>query len=97
MTKGQKFRRVLLSRWGVLTAASVVIAHYALALLPDARPNDKFLNLITIGIFLSPAVVFIWGIASFEERDYEKWLEENPEEERKEDLISFLYKDEEEK
>ena len=49
MTKGQKFRRVLLGRWGVLTVASVVLATYVLSLLPDTRPNDKFLNLMKIG------------------------------------------------
>ena len=96
MTKGQKFRRVLISRWGVLTVASVVLATYVLSLLPETRPNDKFLNLIKIGIFFSPLVVFFWGFVSFEEQDYEKRLDENPEEERGEDLISFLYEDEHE-
>ena len=95
MTKGQKFRRVLLSRWGFLTVASVVLANYLLSLLPDARPNDKFLNLMMIGIFFSPLAVFFWGFASFEEQDYETRLDENPEEERGEDLIPFLYEDEE--
>jgi len=96
MTKGQKFRRVLISRWGVLTVASVVLATYVLSLLPDSRPNDQFLNLMRIGIFFSPLVVFFWGFVSFEEQDYEKRLDENPEEERGEDLISFLYEDEHE-
>jgi hypothetical protein len=49
-----------------------------------------------IGIFFSPLVVFFWGFVSFEEQDYEKRLDENPEEERGEDLISFLYEDEHE-
>ena len=96
MTKGQKLRRVLISRWGVLTVASVVLATYVLSLLPDSRPNDQFLNLMRIGIFFSPLVVFFWGFVSFEEQDYEKRLDENPEEERGEDLISFLYEDEHE-
>ena len=97
MTKGQKFRRVLPSRWGFFTVASVVLATYVLSLLPDSRPSDQFLNLMKIGIFFSPVAVFFWGFVSFEEQDYEKRLEENPEEERGEDLISFLYEDEEEK
>ena len=97
MTKGQKFRRVLISRWGVLTFASVILATYVLSLFPDSRPNDQFLNLMKIGVFFSPVAVFFWGFVSFEEQDYEKRLEENPDEERGEDLISFLYEDEEEK
>jgi hypothetical protein len=96
MTKGQKFRRVVISRWGVLTVASVVLATYILSLLPDSRPSDQFLNLMKIGIFFSPLVVFFWGFASLEEQDYKKRLEENPEEERGEGLISFLYEDEHE-
>ena len=94
MTKGQKFRRVLLGRWGVLTVASVVLATYVLSLLPDTRPNDKFLNLMKIGLFFSPLAVFIWGLASLDERDYKKRTEEDPELERGEDLIAFLYEDE---
>ena len=93
MTKGQKFRRVLLGRWGVLTVASVVLATYVLSLLPDTRPNDKFLNLMKIGVFFSPLAVFIWGLASLDERDYKKRTEEDPELERGEDLIAFLYED----
>ena len=96
MTKGQKFRRVLLSRWGFFTVASVVLATYVFSLLPDSRPSDQFLNLMKIGVFFSPLVVFFWGFASLEEKDYQKRLDENPEEERGEDLISFLYEDEHE-
>ena len=97
MNKGQKFRRVLLSRWGGLTVASVVLATYVLSLLPETRPNDKFLNLIKIGIFFSPLGIFFLGFVSFEEEEYKKRLDENPEAERGEDLISFLYEDEEKK
>ena len=96
MTKGQKFRRVLISRWGGLTVASVVLATYMSSLLPEARPNDRVLIWIKIGVFFSPVLVFLWGFVSFEEQDYKKRLEENPEEERGEDLISFLYENENE-
>ena len=96
MTKGQKFRRVVISRWGVLTVASVVLATYVLSLFPETRPNDKFLNLMKIGVFFSPLVVLFWGFVSHEEQDYKKRLEENLEEERGEGLISFLYEDEHE-
>jgi len=94
MTKGQKFRRVLISRWGALTVASVVLATCILSLLPEARANDRVLIWIKIGVFVSPFAIFFWGFVSFEEKDYKKRLEENPEEERGEDLISFLYEDE---
>ena len=94
MTATRKFTRVLLSRWGVLTLASVVLATYILPLLPAPRPNDRVLIWIKIGVFFSPVVVFFWGFVSFETQDYKKRLEENPEEERGEDLITFLYNDE---
>ena len=95
MTNLQKFRRVLLSHWGFLTVISLVLATYVLSLLPDARPNDRFLIWMKIGVFFSPVAVLFWGFVSFEEQDYQKSLEENPEEGRREDLISFLYEDEE--
>ena len=88
MTKGQKFRRVLLSRWGFFTVASVVLATYVLPLLPEARPNDRVLIWIKIGVFFSPVLVFFWGFFSFEEQDYEKRMEENPEEEKKDGKTS---------
>ena len=134
MTKGQKFRRVLFSRYGVLALISIGLipvlmpllpegkgggdrvlglvvigllltpiaifvqglATYVLSLFPETRPNDKFVNLMKIGVFFSPLVVLFWGFVSHEEQDYKKRLEENPEEERGEDLISFLYEDEHE-
>jgi hypothetical protein len=76
--------------------ASVVLATYILPLLTEPRPNDRVLIWIKIGVFFSPVLVFFWGFFSFEEQDYEKRMEENPEEEKKrrEDLISFLYEDE---
>ena len=94
MTATGKFRRVLLSRWGVLTLALLVLTPYLQSLLPEARPNDRVLIWMKIGVFLSPFAAFLFGWVHFEGKDYEKRLEENPEEERGEDLISFLYEDE---
>ena len=91
MTKGQKFRRVLISRWGFFTVASVVLTTYILPLLPEARPNDRVLIWIKIGVFFSPVTVFFWGFFSFEEQDYEKRMEENPEEEKKDGKTSSLF------
>ena len=95
MTATGKFRRVLLSRWGVVTLALLVLTPYLQSLLPEARPNDRVLIWMKIGVFLSPFAAFFFGWVYFEGKDYEKRLEENPEEERGEDLISFLYEDEE--
>ena len=64
MTQGQKFRRVLLSRWGFFTVASVGLASYVLPLLPEARPNDRVLIWIKIGVF-SPLSLSSFWVSSF--------------------------------
>jgi hypothetical protein len=46
---------------------------------------------------LTPIAIFVQGLRVYEDRDYKKRLEEDPELEQPEDLISFLYEDEEEK
>ena len=94
MTATQKFKRVLLSRWGFLTLVLLVLTPYLQSLLPEARPNDRVLIWMKIGVFLTPIAALLFGWVHFEGQDYEKRLAENPEEERGEDLISFLYEDE---
>ena len=91
MTKGQKFRRVLLSRWGFFTVASVVLATYVLPLLPEARPNDRVLIWIKIGVFFSPVLVFFWGFFSFEEQDYEKGWKRTLRRKKKDGKTSSLF------
>ena len=96
MTKGQKFRRVLLSRYGVLTLISISLIPVLTTLLPEGKGDgDRVLGLIVIGLLLAPIAIFVQGLAVYEDRDYKKRAEEDPELEQGEDLISFLYEDEE--
>ena len=96
MTKGQKFRRVLLSRYGVLTLISIGLIPVLTTLLPEGKGDgDRVLGLIVIGLLLAPIAIFVQGLAVYEDRDYKKRAEEDPELEQGEDLISFLYEDEE--
>ena len=96
MTKGQKFRRVLFSRYGVLTLISIGLIPVLMSLLPEGKGGgDRVLGLVLIGLLLTPIAIFVSGLAIYEDRDYKKRLEEDPELEQPEDLISFLYEDEE--
>jgi len=98
MTKGQKFRRVLFSRYGVLTLISIGLIPVLMSLLPEGKGGgDRVLGLVLIGLLLTPIAIFVSGLAIYEDRDYKKRLEEDPELEQPEDLISLLYEDEEEK
>lgn len=98
MTKGQKFRRVLFSRYGVLTLISIGLIPVLTTLLPEGKGDgDRVLGLIVIGLLLAPIAIFVQGLAVYEDRDYKKRAEEDPELEQGEDLISFLYEDEEKK
>ena len=96
MTKGQKFRRVLFSRYGVLTLISIGLIPVLMSLLPEGKGGgDRVLGLVLIGLLLTPIAIFVSGLAIYEDRDYKKRLEEDPELEQPEDLISFLYEDDE--
>ena len=95
MTKGPKFRRVLFSRYGVLTLLSIALVFLLMPLLPESKGSgDRVLSYVVIGLLLTPIAIFCWGLASFENRAYKKRTEEDPELERGEDLIAFLYEDE---
>ena len=97
MTKGQKFRRVLFSRYGVLALISIGLIPVLMPLLPEGKGGgDRVLGLVVIGLLLTPIAIFVQGLATYENRDYKKRLEEDPELEQPEDLISFLYEDEDE-
>ena len=96
MTKGQKFRRVLFSRYGVLALISIGLIPVLMLLLPEGKGGgDRVLGLVVIGLLLTPIFIFVAGLGDYEDRDYKKRLEEDPELEQPEDLISFLYEDEE--
>jgi len=94
MTNLQKYKRVLFSRYGVLALISLMLAPYVVSLFPEARAGDKILGWITMGFFLAPVVVFIYGIAQFDAQDYEQRVEESADLKEGESLIAFLYEDE---
>jgi hypothetical protein len=97
MTKAQKFRRVLFSRYGVLALISIGLIPVLMLLLPEGKGGgDRVLGLVLIGLLLTPIAIFVQGLAIYEDLDYKKRLEEDPELEQPEDLISFLYEDEQE-
>ena len=97
MTKGQKFRRVLFSRYGVLALTSIGLIPVLMLRLPEGKGDgDRLLGLIVIGLLLTPIAIFVQGLAVYEDRDYKKRTKEDPELEQGEDLISFLYEDEDE-
>ena len=97
MTNLQKYKRVLFSRYGLLAITLLFLAPYVVSLFPEVRSGDKFLGWMTIGVFLAPVVVFIYGIAQFDARDLRHREEENPKLKQGESLIDFLYEDEVEK
>jgi hypothetical protein len=66
-------------------------------LLPEGKGDgDRVLGLIVIGLLLTPIAIFVQGLEIYEDRDYKKRTKEDPELEQGEDLISFLYEDEDE-
>ena len=94
MTNLQKYKRVLFSRYGVLALICLISGPYVVSFFPEVRAGDKFVTWITIGVFLIPAVVFIYGLAQLDAQDYKQRVEENPELKEGESLIAFLYEDE---
>ena len=103
MTNGQKFKRVLLSRWGLLTVAATIVGLYVLSFFEaPTRQNIKDNPLLIILVFLflcCPTIPFYLGWEKFDEEDRMNRLEEDPSPKREpkegESLIDFLYEDEE--
>ena len=93
-TNLQKYKRVLFSRYGVPAFICLISGPYVVSFFPEVRAGDKFVTWITIGVFLIPAVVFIYGLAQLDAQDYKQRVEENPELKEGESLIDFLYEDE---
>lgn len=93
-TNLQKYKRVLFSRYGVLAFICLISGPYVVSFFPEVRAGDKFVTWITIGVFLIPAVVFIYGLAQLDAQDYKQRVEENPELKEGESLIDFLYENE---
>lgn len=105
MTNGQKFKRVFLSRWGLLTVVATIVGLCVLSFFEaPTRQNikDNPLLIIPVLLFLCcPTVPFWLGWEKFDEEDRMKRLEENPHLKKElkegESLIDFLYEDEEKK
>ena len=76
MTNLQKYKRVLFSRYGVLAFICLISGPYVVSFFPEVRAGDKFVTWITIGVFLIPAVVFIYGLAQLDAQDYKQRVEE---------------------
>ena len=104
MGNRQKFKRVLLSRWGLLTVVATIVGLYVLSFFEaPTRQNIKDNPLLIILVFLflcCPTVPFWLGWEKFDEEDRMKRLDENPHLKKElkegESLIDFLYKDEHE-
>ena len=105
MIDRQKFRRVLFSRYGVLTVLTLPLVFYILSLfeLPSrgsqALKDDPF-SVVVYFLVLIPFGFFFLGWEKFDEEDRKQRLEENPHLKKElkegESLIDFLYEDENE-
>ena len=78
MTNGQKFKRVFLSRWGLLTVVATIAGLYVLSFFEaPTRQNikDNPLLIILVLLFLCcPTVPFWLGWEKFDEEDRMKDL-----------------------
>ena len=105
MTNGQKIRRVLFSRWGILTVLATLGGLYVMSFFDlPTRQNTRdnpFLIVIAFLFLCCPTIPFWLGWEKFDEEDRMKRLEENPHLKKElkegESLIDFLYEDEEKK
>ena len=103
MIDRQKFRRVLFSRYGVLTVLTLPPVFYILSLfeIPSRGSQalkDDPLSAVVYFLVLIPFGFFFWGWEKFDAEDRKRQLEENPhlktELKEGESLIDFLYEDE---
>ena len=101
MTNGQKIRRVLFSRWGILTVLATLGGLYVMSFFDlPTRQNTRDNPLLIFLAFLflcCPTIPFWLGWEKFDEEDRMKRLEENPHLKKElkegESLIDFLYED----
>ena len=100
MTNGQKFKRVLRSRYGVLSPISLILG-LSLFFLLDVPEQGIRPILATLAIVITiPIGVWSYGSSKFDTQDAIRRLEENPNLKRElkegESLIDFLYENEHE-
>ena len=105
MTNGQKFQRVLRSRYGVLTVLTLLLVFYILSFFafPTKGLQSKDNPLYVVVYFLvliCPFGFFFWGWEKFDDEDRIKKFRENPDLQKElkegESLIDFLYENEHE-
>ncbi len=105
MTNRQKFKRILYSRYGVLTLLTLLLVVYILSFL-NSQPREvnklKITRCMWCSIFgLDMSLrFFFWGWEKFDDEDRIKRFRENPDLQKElkqgESLIDFLYEDEHE-
>ena len=104
MTNGQKIKRVLFSRWGILTVLATLAGLYVMSFfdLPTRQNTRDNPFLIVLGfLFLCcPTIPFWLGWEKFDDEDRIKRFRENPDLQKElkegESLIDFLYENEHE-
>jgi hypothetical protein len=104
MIDRQKFRRVLFSRYGVLTVLTLPPVFYILSLFEipsrgsQVSKDNPFYALVYALVLVCPLGFMAWGWEKFDAEDRKRQLEENPhlktELKEGESLIDFLYEDE---
>ena len=105
MTNGQKFKRVLYSRYGVLTVLTLLLVFYILSFFEfptkGLQSKDNPLHVVVyFFVLICPFGFFFWGWERFDDEDRIKRGRENPDLQNElkegESLIDFLYEDEHE-
>ena len=105
MTNGQKFKRVLRSRYGVLTVLTLLLVFYILSFFTfptkglQSKDDPLYLGFYFLGL-ICPFGFFFWGWEKFDDEDRIKKFRENPDLQKElkegESLIDFLYENEHE-
>ena len=105
MTNGQKFKRVLRSRYGVLTVLTLLLVFYILSFFTfptkglQSKDDPLYLGLYFL-VLICPFGFFFWGWEKFDDEDRIKKFRENPDLQKElregESLIDFLYENEHE-
>ena len=106
MTNRQKFKRVLYSRYGVLTLLTLLLVVYILSFFEfptkggqQGKDNPLYVVVYFL-VLMCPLGFFFWGWEKFDDKDRIKRFRENPDLQKElkqgESLIDFLYENEHE-
>ena len=105
MTNGQKFKRVVYSRYGTLTVLTLLLVFYILSFFEfptkggqQGKDNPLYVVVYFL-VLICPFGFFLWGWEKFGDEDRIKRFRENPDLQKElkegESLIDFLYEDKE--